>query len=86
MSADVQHTRRITHAAGVHGYVEDLALYRRRLPRVGIVEQKGAARAALLTAAVPLLALPSLAMADNSRALTVGTVQQVEDPDTTQSY
>jgi hypothetical protein len=34
---------------------------------------------ALLAAAIPLLALASLAMADNIRALTVGTMQDLED-------
>ena len=40
----------------------------------------------LLSTAVPLLALTGLAMADNIRALTVGTVQDLDDHDTTQSH
>ena len=57
----------------------------RRLPSVGIVQEEGATRTALLAAAVPLLALTGLAMANNIRALTVGTVQNLDDHDATQS-
>jgi hypothetical protein len=80
----VQHPRRIANPTGVHGHVDDLALHLRRLPRVGIVQQEGTTRTALLAAAVPLLALPGLTMADDIRALTVGTVQDLNDHDATQ--
>jgi hypothetical protein len=80
----VQHARGITNAAGVHGHVDDLALHLRRLTRVGIVQQEDPTRTTLLTAAVPLLALPGLAMADDIGAVTVGTVQNVKDHDATQ--
>ncbi len=66
----MQHARCITNAAGVHGHVDDLALHLRRLTRVGIGQQEGPTRTTLLAAAVPLLALPGLAMADDIRALT----------------
>jgi hypothetical protein len=56
---------------------------RRRLPRVARVQQKGAPGTALLAAAVPLLALTGLAMADNIRAVTVGTVEDLEHHDAT---
>jgi len=80
----MEHARRITNAAGVHGHVNDLALRRRRLPRVGIVPQEGPTRTTLLAAAVPLLALSGLAMADDIGAVTMGTVQNLKDHDATQ--
>src|SRR5215831_6548463 len=46
---------------------------------IGILQQKGATRTALLAAAVALLALTSLPMADKIGALTVGTVQHLDD-------
>ena len=77
--ADVQYPRRIANPTGVHGHVDDLALHLRRLSGVGIVQQKRTTRTALLSTTVPLLALPGLAMADNISALTVGTVQNLEN-------
>jgi hypothetical protein len=74
VGADGQHPRRVTNATRVHGHVDDLPLDLRRLTWVGIVQEEGATRAAFFSAAVPLLALPGLAMADDIRAVTVGTV------------
>ena len=51
---------------------------------VAIVQQESTTRTALLSAAVPLLALPGLAMADYVSALTVGTVQDLDNHDATQ--
>ncbi len=82
--ADVQHPCRIANPTGVHGYVDDLALHRRRLTRAGRVQQEGTTGTALLAAAVPLLALPDLAIADDIRAVTVGTVQDLKDHDAPQ--
>src|SRR5262249_44714946 len=67
------------------GHLDNLLFDRRRLPRVAIVQQEGATGTALLAAAVPLLALPGLAMADNIRAVTVGTVEDLEHHDATRS-
>jgi len=86
MGADMQHARRIAHPTGVHGHVDDLALHLRRLPHIGVVQQERATCTALLSATVPLLALTDLAMADHIRAVTVGTVEDLEDHDATQSY
>ena len=41
---------------------------------ITIVQEKGASSTALLAAAVPLLALPGPAMADEVGSVTVGTV------------
>ena len=57
----------------------------RRLPRVAIVQQKGATSTALFAAAVPLLPLPGLAMSDDVGPLTVGTVQDLENHDGSRS-
>jgi hypothetical protein len=56
------------------------------LTRVGLVQQEDTTRTALLAAAVPLLALSRLAMADNISALTVEPVQDLDDHDATQSH
>src|SRR2546428_9324835 len=82
--ADVQYPRRIANPTGVHGHVDDLALHCRRLAMVAIVQQESTTRTALRSAAVPLLALPGLAMADYVSALTVGTVQDLDNHDATQ--
>ena len=65
--------------------IERLLFDRRRLPRRAIVQQERATGTALLVAAVPLLALLGLAMANNIRTVTVGTVQNLEDHDATRS-
>src|SRR2546425_1312218 len=77
----MQDTGGITNASGIHRHVDDLLFDRRRLPWVAIVQEEGTTGTALLAAAVPLLALPSLAMADNIGPLAVGTVQDLENHD-----
>src|SRR6516165_3929423 len=62
---DVQHPCGVTNATRIEGHLDNLLFDRRRLPWVAIVQQEGAPGTALLAAAVPLLALPGLAMADN---------------------
>jgi hypothetical protein len=51
-----------------------------------LVQQEDTTRTALLAAMVPLLALTGLAMTDNIHALTVGTVQDLDDHDATQLH
>jgi hypothetical protein len=70
---------------GMHGHVDDLLFDFRRLPRVALVQQKGATSPALFAAAVPLLPLPGLAMADDVGPVTVGTVQDLENHDGSRS-
>ena len=82
---DVQSPCRVTKATRIEGQLDNLLFDRRQLPRVAIVQQEGATGTAWLAAAVPLLALPSLAMADNIRAVTVGTVEDLDNHDTTRS-
>jgi hypothetical protein len=82
---DVQHPSGVTNATGIHRHLDDLLLDRRRLARVARVQQESATGTALLTAAVLLLALPGLAMANNIRIVTVGTVQDLEDHYATRS-
>jgi hypothetical protein len=71
---DIQYPRCIANPTGFRGHVYDLALHLRRLTRVDIVQQESMTCTAFLSAAVPLLALPGLAMSDNICALTVGTM------------
>jgi hypothetical protein len=72
VSTDVQDTCGVANPTGVHRHLDDLVFDRRRLPWIAIVQQEGTTSTALLSAAVPLLPLAGLAMADNIRALTVG--------------
>ena len=81
----MQHPGGVTNATRIEGHLDDLLFDRRRLPRVALVQQEGATGTALLAAAAPLLALSSLAMADNIRAVTVGTVEDLENHDATRS-
>jgi hypothetical protein len=86
VATDVQHARRVADATGIHGHIDNLLLHVKGLPCVSVVQQKGVTCTGLLSAAVPLLALPGLAMADNIGALTVGTMQGLEDHEVTQLY
>src|SRR5215831_20541832 len=81
----MQHPCGVTNATRIEGHLDHLLFDRRRLPRVAIVQQEGATGTALLARVVPLLALAGLAMADNIRAVTVGTVEDLEYHDTTRS-
>jgi hypothetical protein len=81
----VQYTRGVANPTGIHGHVDDLLLHRRRLPSIPIVQEKGAPGTALLAAAVPLLALTGVAMADTVCAVIVGTVEGLENHDATRS-
>src|SRR5215468_8100914 len=69
----------IANATGVHSHIDNLLLHLRRLTSIGILQQEGATCTTLLAAAVALLALTGLPMADNIRALTVGAVQDLDD-------
>ena len=56
-----------------------------RFTDVTIVQEESATGTALLAAAVSLLPLTGVAMADNICAVTVGTVQDLENHDATRS-
>ena len=81
----MQDTGGVTNATGIHRHLDDLLFDRRRLPWVARVQEEGTAGTGLLAAAVPLLPLPSLAMADNSGPVTVRTMQDLENHDHTRS-
>ena len=81
----VQYACGVANATGVHGHINDLLFDRRRLPWVTIVQQERATGTALLAASVPLLALTSLAMADDIGSLAVRTVQELENHEATRS-
>ena len=80
----MQHACGVANATGIHGHLNDLLFDRRRLSWVTIVQEEGTTGTGLLAAVVPLLALPCLAMADNIRAVTVGTMQDLKDHEATQ--
>ena len=73
----------ITNATHIEGHLNNLLFDCRRSPRVAIVQQEDATGTTLLAAAVPLLALPGLAVADNIRAVTVETGEDLENHDAT---
>ena len=81
----MQHARRVTNATAIHGHIDDLSLHFRRLPRVGIPQEKRATRAQDLATSIPLLALTGCTMSHDIRTLTVGTVQRVANHATTVS-
>jgi len=85
VGTDVQHPCGVTHATRIESHRDNLLFDRRRLAWIAIVQQEGATSTASLVAPVPLLALPGLAMADNIRTVAVGTVQDLENHDGTQS-
>jgi hypothetical protein len=68
----------ITDATGVHRHIDDLLLDRRRLPGVGIVEQKGPPTSLeTRTTPIPLLAFRRQPMPDNIDPLAIGAVQHL---------
>ena len=75
----------VTNATGIQRHLDDLLFDLRRLPWVAIVQEEGTTGTGWLAAAVPLLPLPSLTMADNIGPLAVGTMQDVENHDHTRS-
>ena len=81
----MQDTGGVTNATGIHRHLDDLLFDRRRLSWVALVQEEGTTDTVLLAAAVALLPLPSLAMADNICPVTVGTVQELENHDATRS-
>jgi hypothetical protein len=68
----MQYACSIANATDVHGRFDNLLLDLRRLTGIGILQQEGATHTALLAAAVALLALLGLSMADNISTLTLG--------------
>ena len=74
---DVQHPRGIANAAGIHGHIHDLLLDVRRLPCVGIREEKCTPTIRARPAPIPLLPFRRCAMPNDIRAVAVGTVQHL---------
>ena len=79
----MQHARRSTHAAGVQRQVDDLVLDRGGVTGVRVIQQEGAPLACGFLAAVAVLPLARLAMADDIRPLTVGAMQDLHAHDGT---
>src|SRR5262245_26684771 len=66
-------------------HIHNLALDVRRLPGVGIRQEKCTSVLRARPAPIPLLALPCRAMSHEIRALTVGTVEDLDHHDATLS-
>ena len=79
MRTNVQYAGSVSNTASVHSHIDDLLLHLRRSTGIGILQQEGATRTALLAAALALLALTSLPMSNNIDVLTVGAVQHLDD-------
>jgi len=79
----MQHARRLPHAAGVQRQVDALVRDRGGVTGVRVIPQEGAPLAGVFLAAVAVLPLACLAMADASRPLTVGARQDVHEHDVT---
>ena len=71
----------VAHPTSMHRHVAARLLHRGRLTSITIVQEESATGPALLAAAVPWLPLTGLAMADTIRAVTVGTVEGLENHD-----
>ena len=81
----MQHPCGVTNATRIEGHVDNLALHLRRLPLVAIVQEEGTTGTALCSAAVSLLALTSLPMADEVGPVTIGAVQDLDNHEATRS-
>ena len=81
----MQHPRGVANATGVQRHIHDLALDVRRLPGIGIGQEKRASVLRARPAPVPLLALSGLAMANDVGPVTVRTVQDLENHEATRS-
>lgn len=73
----MQHPRGITNPAGIHGHIHDLALDVRRLPGVGILQEKRPAAIGARATPVALLAFGRRAMSHHICTLAVGTGQHL---------
>src|SRR6266436_4634009 len=85
LGTDMQDPCGVAHPTGMPRHVDELLFDHRRLTRVARVQQKGPAGTALLSAPIPLLALPGLTMADHVGSVTVRTVQNLEHHGATRS-
>ena len=81
----MQHPRGVANAARIQGHIHDLSLAVRRLPGVGIVQEKRPSTIRAGAAPIALLALSCRAMSHNISALTVGAVQDLDHHDATRS-
>ena len=70
----MHHPRRIANATGVHGHINDLLRDGRRLPGVGILQEKRAPMLRARATPLPLLAFRRGAMPDDSGPVAIGTV------------
>jgi hypothetical protein len=74
----VQHAGGLAHATRMHGHLDDLLRDRRRLPGVGLFQEKGPPTPqATRPASVALLASRGRTMAHNIRPLAIGTLQHI---------
>src|SRR5215510_14058366 len=83
---DVQHPCSIANATGIHRHVDYLLLDGRRLPGIGIFQEKRAPTLRARATPIALLAFRRGAMFDNIGPVAVGAVQDVSDHDGSLSY
>src|SRR5262249_19886570 len=76
---DMEHTRGIPNATGVHRHVDDLLLDCGGVTGVAVIHQERAPVAYRLLTTIALLALAGLPMADDIGPLAVGAMQALHN-------
>jgi hypothetical protein len=74
---DGQYPRCIANAAGMQGHLDDLLLHVRRLPGVGLFQEKRPSAIRTRPAPIPLLTFWSRALPDDISPVTVWTMQRL---------
>jgi hypothetical protein len=85
VGTDVQYPCGVTNPTRMQGHRDDRLFDCRRLLWGTLLQQERTPRTAFISAPVSLLALPGLAMANEVSPVTVRTVQDLENHDTTRS-
>ncbi len=75
----MQHPRRIANATGIHRHLDDLLLDLRRLPGIGVLQEKRAPTIRACAAPIALLAFRRCTMADDIGPVAIGAVQHVSN-------
>jgi hypothetical protein len=84
---DGQYPRCIANAAGMQGHLDDLLLHVRRLPGVGLFQEKRPSAIRTRPAPIPLLTFRRRAMPDDISPVPVWTMQRLGNHGTpTQSW
>ena len=75
----MQHPRRIANATGLHRHLDELLLALRRLPGIGVLQEKRAPTIRAGAAPIALLAFRRCPMADDIGPVALGAVQHLSN-------